>query len=303
MSLLGAVAYDPATAANNSTAALLAMTAIDTTNCRITFTAPANGSVFVRIRAVTKGSNNSPMILLGVLDGATVRGRQSPISPRVSGAASQFQIREASFVVTGLTPGNSYTWDAAYAVQVLRASTSITYGGPDNTNNNDATGAFVFEIWETTNLLASTLYDPSVAVAKDTTASLAMTALDTTNLRLTFTAPASGRVLVRMHAGAGWGATGTTPTVQLGILDGATVRARVSSLAPQTQIGTAVATDHFPIYASFPVLGLTPGASYTWDAAYGVETVLAGSSFSYGGPNDNVGANAWGGFAYEIWSA
>jgi hypothetical protein len=42
--------------------------------------------------------------------------------------------------------------------------------------------------------LAAVAYDPGSEVTKVTTSALAMTALDTTNLRLTFTAPPSGRV-------------------------------------------------------------------------------------------------------------
>lgn len=48
------------------------------------------------------------------------------------------------------------------------------------------------------NLLASTLYDPAVAVTKATTALLAMTAFDTTNLRLT---GSQWRRLRREHRG------------------------------------------------------------------------------------------------------
>ncbi len=62
-------------------------------------------------------------------------------------------------------------------------------------------------------LLASVNYDPATAVSAATSALLAMTALDTTNLRLTFTTPSNGFVLVRMRCvvvGATWCATGTT---------------------------------------------------------------------------------------------
>jgi hypothetical protein len=50
MALLAGVAYDPAAAVTKATSAALAMTAFDTTNLRVTFTAPANGKVLVRIR-------------------------------------------------------------------------------------------------------------------------------------------------------------------------------------------------------------------------------------------------------------
>jgi hypothetical protein len=50
MALPAGVAYDPAAAVTKATSAALAMTAFDTTNLRVTFTAPANGKVLVRIR-------------------------------------------------------------------------------------------------------------------------------------------------------------------------------------------------------------------------------------------------------------
>lgn len=313
MALLGAVAYDPTGGATvtKSTAALLAMTAVDTTNCRITFTAPANGNVLVRLRCGIKGGGGSPMILLGVIENSpsagTLRGRFAPTATKLGASGGQLLVREVSYAITGLTPNQSYTWDAAYAVQVVFASTNIVYGGPDNATTNDAAGAFVFEVWEATNLLAGTIYDPSTAAAKSTATLQAMTAFDTTNLRLTFTCPASGKVLVKMQAGAGWTVTGTSPVTLLGVIENSpsagTVRGRVGAANIPTQTGSGLATDLFPLYASFPVTGLTPSQSYTWDAAFGLEQVLAASFIHYGGPDDAAGADAWGGFAYEIWSA
>ena len=76
MACLGAVLYDPASIATGTLSALKAMTAMDTTNARITFTAPANGKVLVKIRAACKGSTIAGAYLFGVLDGSTVRGRR-----------------------------------------------------------------------------------------------------------------------------------------------------------------------------------------------------------------------------------
>ena len=143
------------------------------------------------------------------------------------------------------------------------------------------------------------MYDPAVAVTKATTAALAMTAFDTTNLRLTFTVPASGRVLVRM-VGTIHGAT-TTPSILFGVLEGTTVRGRIAPAVIWS--GAQAATSLVNVEALFPVTGLTSAASLTWDAAYGVETAVAASGIKYGGPNDTTVNNAFGGFAYEIWSA
>jgi hypothetical protein len=146
---LGAKAYDPAVAVTKATSALLAMTALDTANLRIGFVAPASGRVLVRLQGVVHGATTMPSILLGVMDGSTVVRRVSPIGGLKNTAVATAQVtQEASFVIEGLTPGNSYTWDAAYGVEVLVAATGLKYGGPNNTTTNDAFGAFVFEIWE-----------------------------------------------------------------------------------------------------------------------------------------------------------
>lgn len=49
------------------------------------------------------------------------------------------------------------------------------------------------------NLLKAVNYDPAVAVSKATSALLAMTAFDTTNLRLATTVPAHGMVRFRLR--------------------------------------------------------------------------------------------------------
>lgn len=112
-------------------------------------------------------------------------------------------------------------------------------------------------------LLASAAYDPAVAVSKATTAAIAMTALDTTNLRLTFT-----------------------------------VKGRVNPLYGG---GNIAATTKVACWSEFIVSGLTPAANLTWDAAYSVETVVAATGLKYGGPNDTTVNNAFGASCFEIW--
>lgn len=146
--------------------------------------------------------------------------------------------------------------------------------------------------------LASVLYDPSTAVSKATTSALAITALDTTNLRRTFTVPASGMVLVRL-AGTLHGAT-TFPQIMLGVLEGSTVKGRTP---PVLGGGNNAATTLMRVESVFIVGGLTPGAQLTWDAAYGVETVVALTGLKYGGPNNTTANNSFGGFQFEIWEA
>lgn len=299
MACLGAVLYDPGTAATASTASLLAMTAFDTTNARITFTAPANGNVLVKLRVTNRLSTTKPGILLGVLDGSTVRARQTPIVSTAGGGSSNLTTSyEIVSLVTGLTPGNSYTWDAAYGVQVLQTSSVFGWGGPNDATANNAYGALNYEIWETRNLLAGTHYDPAVAVTKATTAALAMTAFDTTNLRLSFTSPSSGLVLVRLRCG--YTGAGNQAGILLGVLDGATVRGRQAAIT--TSPNAAGAANPQAVQAQF-VVPVAATTAFTWDAAYGVEFVQTSSNLAYGGPDDAVGADAYGGFTFEVWTA
>jgi len=295
MALLAGTNYDPAVAVSKATTSLLAMTAFDTTNLRLTFTAPTNGNVLVRIRVTESGANTNPEILLGVLSGATVVARQCPIGALGGTAASTTGVtQEALFTVTGLS--GSQTWDAAYAVQVLLATTDLRYGGPNDTTANNAWGGISFEVFEAPNLLGSIMYDPSSAVSQSTANDLAITAIDTTNLRIVFTAPATGKVLVRLR-GVLHGAT-TYPQILLGVLQSSTVIGRSDPIGGLR--ASALATSQLAQEAEFVVTGLS--GSYTWDAAYGVETLVASTGLKYGGPNDSSGNDAFGGFLFEVWS-
>lgn len=154
MALLAAKAYDPATAVSKATTAALAMTALDTTNLRVTFTVPTNGSVLVRLQGTLHGGTATPFIpqvLLGVLEGSTVRGRLAPagLPNGTVGSATLYVTVEAMFVVTGLTAAASLTWDAAYGVEGIVAGSALKYGGANNTTVNDSWGAFLFEVWTT----------------------------------------------------------------------------------------------------------------------------------------------------------
>lgn len=149
MACLGARLYDPAVAVTKATTATLALTAIDTTNLRIAFVVPASGLVLVRMQGVVHGATTMPSLLFGVLQGATVMGRVSPIGGLKNTAVATAHItQEASFVVGGLAPGVTLTWDAAYGVETVVAATGLKYGGPNNAVANDAFGAFLFEIWD-----------------------------------------------------------------------------------------------------------------------------------------------------------
>jgi hypothetical protein len=262
--------------------------------------------VMVKIRAPLKGAAGTPQILLGVLDGSTVRGRAAPLGGENGGLGTAV-LRQQEIVVpiTGLTPSSSYTFDAAYGVETLVASTQLGLGGPNNATASDAYGAFSFEIWETNGLLGAVHYDPAGSVSKSLASLAALTAMDTTNLRIAFTTTASGpgstRVFVRLR-GVYHGGT-TIPGFHLGVLDGSTVRMRQAIWHGHHQNSTKAATDIHVCEAAAVISGLAASTSYTWDAAWAVETVGASFGIKYGGANNTTANDAFGGFTFEVWKA
>lgn len=148
MSLLASATYDPVTAVTKSTATLQAMTAMDITNLRLSFTVPPNGRVQARMAGVIHGAITFPQILIGIMEGAVIKGRAAPMAP-LSGTAlaTTFQSFDTLIVVSGLVADASLSWDAAWSVETVVAATGIKYGGPNDALGNNAFGAFQFQIW------------------------------------------------------------------------------------------------------------------------------------------------------------
>lgn len=304
MGLLAGVCYDPATAASVSCASLLAMTAIDATNLTVSFTAPSNGSVIVKMTTMATGGSATPQVLLGVMEhsgGAVIARKVPQVAVQGTGVGSTIHVpMSVVFPVTGLSAG-THTWDAGYAVQVVAASSVLKWGGPDDTTTNNAFGAFTFEVWDAKNLIGVVWYDPSVAVSKATSSLLKQTAIDTSHLRATFTAPASGKVYVRCHGGAITGSAGVA-NVFLGVLESTTVVGRVMPMTTRGNFGTLATSDLNAPDGSFTVQSVSAG-SHNYDLAYGVDITSASTNLKYGGPNDASGADAWGGIGIEVWDA
>ena len=133
-------------------------------------------------------------------------------------------------------------------------------------------------------LLARTSYNPSTATSYSPSSTL--TALDTTNLAVTFTVPSSGAVLVMAEAVFFSGTTG-----------GAYYLGATNSAG---QVGTAQGVaDEGPAYkrriASTLIGGLTAGDSLTWYLAAGVPS---GTTVVVGG-----GTSGYGSASIAIWEA
>lgn len=304
MSLLDRAAPDPAGVASASCASLTAMTALGST-AQVTFTAPANGIVQCRMRGCIHGVASTPAILFGAKEitpsAGTLRGRIVPLGAKVTSANTVLHVREGLWIVSGLTPGNSYTWQAAMGVETLVASSALKWGGPNDAVTNNAFGQLIFEVWSTENLLAAKLFDPAGASTYATTALSALTAIDTTNLRLTWTPATTDPVLVRAHA-CWHGATGTQAQMLLGVLEGANIRGRGAAPTAILQASTALATDFHVVTGEFICFGHAAGSPVNWDLAMGIEVAgPALTALKAGGPDDATGNNAFGGLAYEVW--
>lgn len=146
MALIAHKTYNPAAAVTKATTALLALTALDTANLRVTFT-PTVTKVFVRLAGTLHGAATFPQIQLGVLNGATVVQAAPPMTGGGNLAATTLLRVETTFVVD-VVSGVALTWDAAYSVETLVASTGLKYGGPNDATANNSFGAFTFEVWE-----------------------------------------------------------------------------------------------------------------------------------------------------------
>jgi hypothetical protein len=127
-------------------------------------------------------------------------------------------------------------------------------------------------------IIAYNSYDPAT-LATYTTTSTSATDCDATNMAVTFTAPSSGKVLVRLTA-AGNSSGGT------GVLWH--IRESTTTLATRFQkyINGATATD-YPGSAAFVITGLTSGSSHTYKWAHSCTS--GATSKVYAGGSGSVG--------------
>lgn len=116
-----------------------------------------------------------------------------------------------------------------------------------------------------TQLIGCNVYAPAT-LATYFASSTSFTAIDTTNMTVSFTAPQSGRVLVRLTAMM-WLSTTASPLVWGLLLH------RTSTVVGATSmIGTGAASEQGPYSVVLPVSGLTPGTSYQYDWAFATKT-------------------------------
>lgn len=126
--------------------------------------------------------------------------------------------------------------------------------------------------------LATVFYNPAASASKSITGTT-LTDVDATNLAVTFVAPSSGTVLVRVNAamkypgsgGAFWGLRSGSSTVLEAYIGG---------------YGTGAMDLRQSVV--FPVTGLTPGTSYTYKFAARTDGPATTMSVAVGGGNAPV---------------
>ncbi len=303
MNLLGVKIYDPGTAATASTSANLALTALDTTNLRLTVTVPAHGFLFFRMKCnvVTASATVIPGIQLGVLQSTNVVGRVVPMlaaPAAISGAGTVFNAATAEFCVGGLAAGST-AFDMSYGVELVAAAGSaIKWGGPNNNTTADAFGAAVFEIWDP---------QPIPTVVAGGAGGLMISGTNTgpwsvsggvsfTNSggnALTLTASGSngvGLIIAANGSGAGIKSTGGATGNAITLIGGATSGDGINITTTSGHGINAVATG-----TAMDALHLTGAAASGANAAGHAVNLTGGASSTTGGGTAGVGLKSTGG--------
>ena len=138
--LLAQKFYNPTTTATLSTSASNTVQDIDATNLVITFVAPASGAVYVRLTAWAFVGAEGQFLAWTLRDGTTelTNVRQGVTQSATAGR------RTVEILVTGLSPGQTYTWKWAHIVNGGSVG-SIRVG---DQGTSTAAGAAVMQVYD-----------------------------------------------------------------------------------------------------------------------------------------------------------
>lgn len=138
--LLGRASYGPASDTVKSVVSTTP-TAFDTTNLRVTFTAPASGKVLVRTRANRDAAPTTTCAHgHGLLNGSTLVAG-NPIGGKGGGA----HYMERTYLVDGLTPGASISLDwCGWKANAVAGGPSLTAA----LSTIESYGAATMEVYE-----------------------------------------------------------------------------------------------------------------------------------------------------------
>lgn len=138
-SLLATKIYNPGVAAlyTSSSGTFADM---DATNLVVTFTAPASGTVLVSLTAWAQVANSGAVLSWNLRSGSSdVTGTASAVS-YAAGSGDIEERNNHRFVITGLTPGTSYTYKWGFARTLGTGNVYTKAGG--------AEGQAVMEVWD-----------------------------------------------------------------------------------------------------------------------------------------------------------
>lgn len=233
------------------------------------------------------------IVLQTNIDGAVV-GPASSVSgnlPTFSGATGK--VVQDSGVAIGNAAGNIPVLNGSGRFDIAR----LASGTPDGTKfvRDDGTLATPAGGGGST-LLTSARLDATSETFKSTT-STSLVTIDTANLSVTFTAPASGAVLV---IGEGFFQQNNAATrVYCALLD------TTSTYIPQSSRRMSTIATAFRQMYRARMTGLTPGNSYTWRWAWAVDNASFQALLYYGGGTSGASFNLFssGPATMEVWSA
>ena len=128
------------------------LTALDTTHLVVTFIAPPSGAVKVLVQGLCKGSVAAKSIGIGLVNTTSSPGTLVPGSviglgyESVATPADLGTVMNMVQIVTGLTPGTSYTWYFAAMCTTATDSTIVAQGGTSVTTMPTGAPA-IMEVW------------------------------------------------------------------------------------------------------------------------------------------------------------
>lgn len=131
--LLGLTVYAPAATANIASISGGNCAAIDAANLSVTFTAPASGHVMVELTALVNASGAN--FAWGLLDHATGNLAPGDGLVLVSRAGPTGAVLTAKINVTGLAPGQVYTYDWAHLASANVAGYMFIHAGSGAVKN------------------------------------------------------------------------------------------------------------------------------------------------------------------------
>ncbi len=140
--LLAIAQYGPSSQANKATTNTSGLDDVDATNLAVTFTAPASGKVLIRLESAGySNAGNGGWAQWGVKEGSTVIANNRQAFQSIGGTK-----HSVSYLKTGLTPGNSYTYKMAFGCGANGGT--LTLYMSDGISTANGVGPAIIEIWE-----------------------------------------------------------------------------------------------------------------------------------------------------------